>query len=147
MALTFTRVPDGFDVWGRTQIIYRDITFDNSYPLTNGYTIRASDVGLKSLFGAQMVGGNKASGGLKFNFDTSATAGNLGTSVVCRVYYPTGGGGTSPTTLAAPKVSTGASTASAVDATSPTITPGLAKEVGDTADLSTIIIRVRFEGR
>lgn len=147
MALTFTKVPEGYDVWGKTRIIYRDITFDNAYPLSAGYTINAADVGLKYFFGAVVVGSNKAAGGLKFNFDNSATAGQLKTSLVARVYFPTGGGGATPTTLIAPKVTTGASTASAVDATTPTITAGIAKEVGDGTDLSTIIIRVRFEGQ
>lgn len=197
--ITITRVPDGNDVWGRTQISYRDITLDSSYPLTDGYVINAQDIGLKTIFGAQVVSGNKASGALKYGFDFGTVAGSLKTSVALRAFFPTGGattpatlvapisgassgaitngaitagantvGGTATATPAAgatPVTSTGAQPAIPVVLTSVTVTSanptqaastftpgtgltaGIGKEVGDTTDMSSIIIRVRFEGR
>lgn len=147
MSLTFKKIPDGEDLWGRTRVTWFDITLDNSYPNSAGYVINAQDVGLKYIRSAKAVGGNKAAGALLFHFDHGATAGVLANSVILRAFQPTGGGGTNPTTLAAPVVSSGASTASAVDATTPTIVPGIGKEVADTGDLSAYIIRVRFEGQ
>jgi len=147
MALTFTRIADGEDVWGRTKVKYLDITLDSSYPASAGYVINAQDVGLKYIRGAQVVGGNQASGTLLYAFDNGTTAGVLKTSTILRCYQPTGGGGTNPTTLAAPIVSSGVATASAVDATTPTIVPGIGKEVANTASLTAYIVRVRFEGQ
>lgn len=147
MSLTITRVPDGNDVWGRSKIQYVDITLDTSYPASTGYVINAQDVGLKSIRGAQCVGGNQASGGMSLAFDNGSAAGVLKTSVAMRVWQPSGGGGTNPTTIQDPKVSSGASTASAVDATTPTIVPGRGKECANTANLSAFIFRVRFEGQ
>lgn len=63
-----------------------------------------------------------------------------------KAYYPTGGGGPNPTTPAAPKVSSGGSTASAVDATDPTITPGVGIEVAATADLSGTVVSFQAIG-
>lgn len=58
--------------------------------------------------------------------------------------YPTGGAGANPTTPAAPTIlaSTGASTASAVDATRPTgaVLPGIAKALPDQAVSTGLII-------
>ncbi len=178
MAITITRVPDGDDVWGRTKVCWKDITLDASYPATNGYVINASDVGLKSILGAKVVGGNQTAGKLSFVFDFNATAGDLTTAVRLRAFFPTGGAGTSPTTLAAPIPSGGAITVAgtatgsvasgstpvtssaangaivSVPATGLTATqaagsgvPGVAKEVANTGDLSTVIVRVFFSGR
>lgn len=54
--------------------------------------------------------------------------------------YPTGGGGSNPTTPVAPKVSTGVTSASACDATTPTITPGLSKAFPDQAVSTGLIV-------
>ena len=178
MAITITRVPDGFDVWGKTKVTWKDITLDTSYPSSTGYVINAADIGFKEIFGAQVVGGNQASGKLSFVFDFNATAGDAPMLARLRAFFPTGGAGTSPTTLAAPIPSGGAITVAgtatgsvaaggttvtstaangaivSVPATGLTATqaagsgvPGVAKEVANTGDLSTIVIRVRFEGR
>lgn len=147
MPLTITRVPDGNDVWGRTNIQYVDIALDNSYPASTGYVVNAQDVGLRLIKGATVVGGNQASGGMVLAFDNGSAAGVLKTSVNLRVWQPSGGGGTNPTTIADPIVSSGAATASAVDATTPTIRPGRGKECANTANLSAFIFRVRFEGQ
>jgi hypothetical protein len=147
MALTITRVPDGNDVWGRTKIEYRDLTLDDAYAASTGYVINAQDVGLRQVFGAAVVGGNQAAGKLSFIFDFNASAGDLRTAVRLRAFFPTGGATSAPSALANPIVTSGASTASAVDATTPNITPGVAKEVADGGDLGTIVLRVRFEGR
>lgn len=140
MAIIITRVPDSEDVWGRTKVTFKDITLDTSYPATTGYVINASDVGLKYLLGGVVVGGNQASGKLLFILDFNAGAGELTTAVRLRAFFPTGGAGTAPTTLANPTITAGGTGQAP-------IIPGVAKEVADTADLSTIILRVSFRGR
>lgn len=64
--------------------------------------------------------------------------------------YPTGGGGANPTTPAAPTglAATGASTASAVDATRPTVAilPGIAKPLPDQSVTTGLIIFVEAIG-
>ncbi len=199
MSLTYTRVPDGFDVWGKTLIQYRDITFDASYPASTGYVINAQDVGLKAILGATVVSGNQAAGAVVPAFDFGATAGNLKTSVALRLFLPTGGG-SAPATLVAPVsgassgvitngaitagantvggtatatpaagatpvTSTGAQPAIPVNLSSVTVTSanptqaassfvpgtgltgGIGLEVGNGTDVSSIIVRIRFEGR
>ena len=178
MSLTLTKIPDSGDAWGRHRAVVFDVTFDNSYPLTNGYTINAQDVGLKYLLGAQVIGGNKAKGALIPSFDTSTTAGDLKTSLVARLFLPSGGG-TAPATLTAPVggaagaitiggtatatpasgatpvTSTGAQPAipvslasvTATQATGGAIVAGIGKEVGNTTDVSSIIVRVLFIGQ
>lgn len=138
MALTFTRVPDGEDIWGRTRVRFVDITLDNSYPLTNGYVINAQDVGMKGIFGAKVIGGNKASGAILPTIDLGTVAGAPPTSAILRAFLPTGGA-SAPATLTAPIVSGGAGAS--------TLVAGIGKEVGNTTDMTSIIIRVMFIGR
>lgn len=163
MAVTYTRVPDGNDVWGRTLIKIVDITLDSSYPLTNGYVIQASDVGMKGLFGAKVIGGNKASGAVLPAIDLGTVAGAPPTSAILRLFLPTGGG-TAPATLTAPVGGTAGALTVAAGATPVTSTAangagivtqaaggafvaGIGKEVGNTTDVSSIIVRVLFIGR
>ncbi len=103
MALSYSRVPDAYDVFGRTQSYIVDVTLDDNYP-TAGYVIYASDVGLKSLYGAQIIGGNAAAGAMKFSIVTPT--GNLATTVNLKAYFPTGGATAAPTTLADPVAGT-----------------------------------------
>lgn len=186
MATTITRIPDGEDVWGRTHVKVVDVTLDNSYPATNGYVINANDVGLKGIRAVQVVGGNKAAGKLNFLADLLGTgvAGQDVTAVALRAFFPSGGAGTAPTSLAAPVITEGAITNGAISIAASTATPdaggtpvtstgaqpaipvvfgaitqaassiaagsatpGVAKEVGNTADLSTIIVRLMIFGR
>jgi hypothetical protein len=185
MALTFNKVPDGFDVWGKTYVNIFDVVLDNSYPLSTGYVINAQDVGLKGLKGAQVVGGNKAAGAVLAWADLApaSTGAVIPTSLALRVFLPTGGA-TAPATLTAPVVAasvTGAITvagtatgtipaggttvtstaangaivsvpaagltASAAAGTAGAVTAGIGKEVGNTTDLSALIVRVMFFGQ
>ena len=179
MAITAKPVRGGEDVWGKSYAKLFDITLDTSYPLTTGYVINATDMGLKGFFGAQVVGGNKASGAVLPSFDLGSavvTGANLPpTSLALRVFLPTGGA-TAPATLTAPVVAgTGLSLAGTATGTIPagatpvtstaangaivsvpatgltisgsgTLTAGIGKEAGNTTDLSSITIRVRFVG-
>lgn len=148
MAATITQVKSGEDVWGKHYVKVFDVTLDTSYPNSTGYVIKAQDVGLRVITGVKVIGGNKAAGALLAWPDLLGTDAGGGeyTSVALRAFQPTGGGGTNPTTLQAPKVSSGASTASAVDATTPTIVPGIGKEVANTTDLSAYVYRLMFVG-
>lgn len=103
MALTLHKVPDGFDVWGRTKVFAFDVTFDTNYPLTNGYVINASDVGLKTFHGIQVLGGNKAAGAVVAHADLSSvsTESFIATALALRLFLPAGGA-TAPATLTAP---------------------------------------------
>lgn len=134
MALTFTKVAGTERNLGNMRTVQYDIAFDDSYP-TGGESVAAASVGLRKIEGAFCIGGAAAAGALLWFFDV------VNSKIVA--LQPTGGGGTNPTTLAAPIVSSGESTASAVDATTPTIVPGIGKEVADTADLSAYT-KVRF---
>lgn len=145
MAASLKRVPDGEDVWGRTAVKVMDVTLDSSYPLTNGYRINASDVGLKFFHGATVIGGNKASGAVKVAFDTASVAGELNTFGVLRVYNPTGG--TAPATLAAPVITAGAVAVTSSAANGAIITGGIAVEVANATDLSSLIVRMEFHGK
>jgi hypothetical protein len=144
MALTITRVPDGNDVWGRTRIEYRDITLDTSYP-TGGYNIRASDVGLSNIFGATLV--STSEGRLLTTFNKVVGEATFAGSITMRINYPTGGATAAPASLSDPIVTSGGATATAVNAATPNITPGWGKAVATGTDLSSVTIRVRFEGR
>jgi hypothetical protein len=112
MSLTLTRVVGSEDVWGRTRTVVYDVQFDTSYPLTNGYTINASDVGLKNFLDAALVGGNKASGAVLPHLEFSL--GLPASSAVLRLFLPTGGA-TAPATLTAPVA--GATTSGAITVT------------------------------
>jgi hypothetical protein len=61
-------------------------------------------------------------------------------------YNPTGGAATAPTTPADPLSASGATTASAVDATRPNITPGRGKEMASGGDLSAVTGRLILFG-
>ena len=133
MSLTFTRIPDAEDVWGRHKTRAYDVTLDISYPATDGYVINAQDVGLKYLLGASVLGGNQAGGAVLPWIDTDGSAGDLQKHVVLRLFLPTGGG-SAPATLTAPvagsagaiTVTNGAITITngAITITNGAITPG-----------------------
>lgn len=179
MSLTFTKVRDSEDIWGKTRTVVFDIDFDSSYPLSAGYTVNAQDVGLKNFIDAAVVGGNTASGAVLPHFAFSK--GLQISSAVLRLFLPSGGasapatlvapvagattpgaftvGGTATATPAAgatPVTSTGAQPAIPVNLASVTVsqaagtggavTAGIGKEVGNTTDVSSVTIRVRFFG-
>lgn len=62
------------------------------------------------------------------------------------IYLPTSGQGTNPTAVGVGKVSNGASTASAVDATTPTIIPGKGVEAANGADLGNYQLTIQATG-
>ncbi len=192
MSIKINYVPGGSDVYGKTHVNFIDVTLDSSYPSSTGYLINASDIGFKNFLGVQVVGGNKAYGKLNFVADllgSSGSGGDPAPKLALRAFFPTGGAGAAPVTLADPvagatvpgaiTVTNGAITAGAItfptsttpvlsDSSHPTftaanptqatttasqasgtggaITPGVAKEVGNTADLSTIIVRLQVFG-
>ncbi len=176
MAITLTRVPNFDDVYGRTLVRTFDVTFDTSYPLTNGYVIAARDVGLSAFKGITVIGGNKASLGVTVGLDLGTGAGNAPTSAALRVFTPTGGA-TGAATPAAPSFAEGAVTIAGtatgtVPAGGTTVTStaangaiisvpaagltgsiaagvataGVAKEFANGANLSTITARIEFSG-
>lgn len=79
MALSFQRVPDGEDVWGRMRVRFVDVALDTSYPNTGGtigYLINASDLGFKMIYSVDLAGQNLASLAWTFFFDMSAAMGS-----------------------------------------------------------------------
>lgn len=56
-ALTLTAVRNREDVWGKTRTNVFDVALSAGYP-TGGYTFTPARVGLKTLQGVVMVGGN-----------------------------------------------------------------------------------------
>lgn len=104
------------------------VLLDNSYP-SGGYLPTLANLGLTQTIDTVIFGMAVATAfALLVQWDDAT--GKI------RVFYPTGGATTAPSTVAAPLSTTGGSTASAVNATTPAITPGAAKEVPTGADLS-----------
>lgn len=124
---------DGRYVQGSRAVRKGTITL-NTYA-TNGVAVTAALFELPGTIAELDIG---PSGGLIFEWDK--------TNSKIKAFYPTGGATASPAALAAPQVTTGASTASAVNATTPALTPGVAKEVLNATDLSSITTRFRVEG-
>lgn len=133
MSLTLLEVPGSQDVWGRHRVRAFDITFDNSYP-TGGYAVTGAMFGLRLLMGMDFIGGNAGAGALLCAFRTDTNK--------IQVFYPTGGGAASPTTIAAPAIASGATTVTSAAANGANdLVPGQGAEVGNTADLHTIQVR------
>jgi len=104
------------------------ITFDSSYP-TGGESLSKSDLGFSSSVETFVASPN---GGLVFEYDF--------TNSKLEAFYPSGGSAT-PASLAAPAVTVpSGATAVTSSAAQPNLveTAGVAKEVGNTTDLSTI---------
>ena len=103
--------------------------FDSSYP-TGGEAFAPSSIGMTTI---ELILFSPTSG-LIFEYDY--------TNSKVKAFFPTGGAGTPASGLAVPSglAASGASTASAVDATRPTVAvlPGVGKEVASTQDLSTL---------
>lgn len=138
MALTFTLVKGSEWIAGRVRGAYYEGTFTGTYP-TGGETIIPKDMGLLSVLGMQVVGGNAASGALLYQFDTANSK--------LLVLYPSGGGAASPAALADPAITSGAvAVTSAAANGAADLTPGRGKEVANASVLTTISIRCRVEG-
>ena len=131
MALTLTRKFGPMSLGPMRAVLY-EATFDSSYP-DNGESLTPANVGLKEFVFVGIDPVDETSGALLFNFDY--------TNNKVIAYYPTGGATASPTALAAPLLTAGTTAVTGSAATGP-ITPGIAKEVGDTANLSSVIVRV-----
>ncbi len=127
MALTVTITKT--DTVGRyLKVKTGSITFDSSYP-TNGEALTAANLEFSTDVEFIQV---SPAGGLVFEYDYSGSK--------LKAFYPTGGSAT-PASLAAPAV-TVPSGATAVESSAAqpnlTETAGIAKEVGNTTDLSTV---------
>lgn len=70
MAISRTTVPDSEDYWGKQRVVSQDITLDTSYP-TGGYSLAASALGWSEIRGVVVQGGNAASIGYSFVYDTT----------------------------------------------------------------------------
>lgn len=131
MAATIVLDKDTLDSWGKARVAIATITGDAAGYLTasGGIALDAGAFGMKVLRGLYVIGANPVAARLMAAFDPAA--------VGLRVFYPTGGATAAPAALADPISTTGAATASAVDATQPNITPGRGKEVLDATNLTT----------
>lgn len=141
MATTVARVgyPDSL---GSQRALYADVTLSSSYP-ANGEPVTLAQLGFSvgvRLCLVQQVAGYVVEPVIQTNG-----------SVKLKVMLPSGGAGT-PAAGAAPVATglaaTGASTASAVDATRPTVAilPGVSTEMTATRDLSAKVVRCLFIG-
>lgn len=57
MAIGIAILADSLDVWGKHRVIVADLTGDASYA-TGGYAITAAQLGIRKIYGAEMMGGN-----------------------------------------------------------------------------------------
>lgn len=115
---------------GALRVSTIEVDYDSSYA-TGGEALVAADFGLQRL---DLVLASPKQG---FMFEYDYTNAKL------KAFFPTGGAGTPAAALAVPAglAATGASTASAVDATRPTVAilPGVGAEVASTQNLSTLV--------
>lgn len=124
-------------VAGNMRIVIGTITMSASYA-ANGDTLSNSALGFSEVFFGTIEG---QANRIILQYDRA--------NAKVLAFYPTGGATTAPSTAAGaidPITTTGASTASAVDATTPALTPGRMKQVAATADLSTITAPAIFHG-
>jgi hypothetical protein len=73
MAITKTRLKDGYNIEGKFASQIVDITLDSSYP-TGGESILPSEVGLKAIYGARILGYKDATSGgyeIKWDYDSN----------------------------------------------------------------------------
>lgn len=122
---------DTLDSWGKARVAIATITGDAAGYLTasGGIALEAASFGMKVLRGLYVIAANPVAARLMAAYDPAAKG--------LRVFYPTGGATAAPAALGDPISTTGAATASAVDATQPNITPGRGKEVLDATNLTT----------
>jgi len=59
MAITLTRLKEGYNIEGKFQSQIVDVTFDSSYP-TGGEPVAAKDIGLSIIHGARQIGAKNA---------------------------------------------------------------------------------------
>lgn len=133
MALTIT-IKDQ-TVFGNKRIVSAEIAFDSSYG-TGGESLTAAMLGLNAI--DHIIPSPKS--GYLFEYDYS--------NALLKAYYPTKGQTGAASGSNQPTVSTGSATASAVDATTPTVTipagfrsavdTGPGQEVTASANLSTL---------
>lgn len=140
MALTVTKVSDFEEKFAKLKVAVVDVTFDTSYP-NNGEgadPVRLA-AGLRSeIVGCTCIGGNAAAGGVLIHYDSVNNK--------LMLFYPTGGGAAAPTTLADPAALASNSGGDTITLAIP-ITPGIAKQLGNTADASTLTYRLLVWGR
>ena len=118
-------------VFGDLRVVIATVVGGTSDYASGGYAVGGTQLGLSKIHAAFVNPANAVAGRLIANWiPGTSPAGKI------QVCYPTGGATASPAALADPISTTGASTASAVDATQPNITPGRGKEVADATDLT-----------
>jgi hypothetical protein len=86
MTTVITRVPDGYDAWGKNKVQFVDYTLSGTYA---ALTINASDVGLKFFRGVDVAGSDASLGTYFPVFDYTTFVGGLPTSVKLRLYTAT----------------------------------------------------------
>lgn len=69
MAFSATKVKDSNDSWGKHNVVMYDIAI-GTYA-TGGVSVSPAKVGLKSIRGAQIIGGNAAAAGYVVRWDTT----------------------------------------------------------------------------
>ena len=140
--MAFTVVQDAYSIFGNMRVGVYSLTFDNSYS-TGGDALSASELGLSEILYADVQAKNEAAGKMLYRFDYTSGA------LKIEAFYPTGG--TAPATLVAPAytVTSGASTASAVDSTTPAVTEvgGIGVQVAAATDLSSLQLKLLVIGK
>ena len=129
MGAVTVAITNQFPAGGPLRLITGTLTMSNSYA-AGGDTCPASAFGCSSM---SLVLLEAVKAGVAFTYD------HTNSKVIA--YYPTGGSVTAPTSVSAvPVGESGATPVTSSAATLP-ITPGVGKEVGATADLSTVVLR------
>ena len=140
MALTVTKVSDFEESLTKLRVTVVDVVFDSSYP-DNGESAEPVRIaaGLRSeIIGCTCIGGNAAAGGVLIHYDSVNNK--------LMLFFPTGGATAAPTTLIAPAALASNSGGDTITLAIP-ITPGIAKQLGNTADASTLTYRLLVWGR
>jgi len=143
MGLTITNKE--FTVFGNKRVVFCDVAFDASYP-TGGEALTPDTLGLSVITFASVAG----KGGYIFEYDY--------TNKKLKAMYPRSASAVANSAANQLDVSSGSATASAVDATTPTVTAPagfrsavdaqVADEVGNTVDLSAVTsVKVMMIGR
>lgn len=140
MALALVEVPETQDVWGKTRRKVFDVTLETSY-VAGGTFITPAQVGLRTIHGARIIGGNPAAKVLQYHLDVVTNPGQVG--LMC--LFPTGSTLAAPTALGDPILNAGGTAVTASAATGP-FQAGQAKEVGATAALNALKVRIEFVG-
>jgi hypothetical protein len=139
MALTFTKLADSEDVWGKHRVSVWDVAGDTNY-IAGGYALTAANFGMRRIYGAKQIGGNAAAGRLMTHIDTVTASGPF-----LMFLYPTGSTLASPSAIGDPILNAGATAVTASAATGP-FAAGRGKELLAATDASSITVRLLVIG-